>query len=1090
MRSDVGTLCIQLLVACVAASATALGQASAPPTLSVNVSSGRHPISAQVYGIANYGLDATYAKEIAVPNIRWGGDGTTRYNWQVDSSNAGFDWYFMGGSGTANPTPGGSADQMIRTYQPANALITIPIIPFVNKSAAWNCSFPVSVYGAQQSTNPYVHPNGDNCGNSIASNGTQLIDNNIYANHIDNSIGLQKGWLQHLVGTFGPAAQGGVAFYQLDNEPLGWGNTHRDVLPSGADYPTITQLGEQYAAAIKQVDPSAMVLGPSDFTLGGWVGDTTKQGGLLAGQYYLQQMAAYQATNGSRILDYFDEHYYFDVSSATAQLASTRTLWDPTFNGGTWVEQYVFNGPMQLLPRFKGWVSQYYPGTKIALSEYSIDSGRKSIVDAIAEMDVLGIFGREQLGFANMWSAPAPTDPIAYAFRMYRNYDGNGEQYGDTWVDAASSDQSQLSVYAAQRTSDSVVTILILNKTGAAISTTVALTGVSLPATASVYSYSSANLQQIVSETNAPINNETIAYSFAGYSATLFAFTPAAAPPSVTTTTLTASSTTLNTGQALTLTAVVSGSGSPTGIVSFKDGSSTIGSATLSGNKAIFSTSALSAGSHTLTAVYGGDPSDATSTSSPVTVTLTKPAPLSTSTVLFATPSQPTIGQSVILSAIVSGSGSPTGTVAFNDGGTRIGTATLTSGSASLSTSALSAGPHTITADYNGDANDATSHSNAAIVTVAQPAPAATTTTLTASSTQITTQQNLALSLSVSSATGTPTGTVILSDGATALASVPLANGAATFIDSNLAAGVHDIIAVYSGDATHTASTSAILSVTVTQPPVAPPIVPQPPAPASTTTALNASSTQLTAGQTLTLTAIVSTSTPSATGTITFRNAADTLGVVSLSHGLASITTSLNAGIQTIVANYSGDANDAASVSAPLTISVAATAPPPPAPQDFSLQLSQTAMTLAPGASGQIGFTIAPQNGFNQQLKLSCSGLPASANCSFSPATLTPAAAATGSITITVVSSTTATADLLLPISGILLFFRRRLSRFGAALAMTAFTLLIAGCGAGVNQTIGTATSAGPTAGNYTVQVTAATTTGLVHMQPMTLTVQ
>jgi hypothetical protein len=208
MRSDVGTRCIQLIAAWLTASAAALGQVGSPPTLSVNISSERHPINAQVYGIANYGLDATYAKEISVPNIRWGGDGTTRYNWEVDSSNAGFDWYFMGGSGTANPTPGASADQMIRTYQPANALITIPIIPFVNKSAAWSCSFPVSIYGAQQSTNPYVHPNGDNCGNSIASNGTQLVDNNIYANHIDNSTGLQKGWLQHLVGTFGPASQG------------------------------------------------------------------------------------------------------------------------------------------------------------------------------------------------------------------------------------------------------------------------------------------------------------------------------------------------------------------------------------------------------------------------------------------------------------------------------------------------------------------------------------------------------------------------------------------------------------------------------------------------------------------------------------------------------------------------------------------------------------------------------------------------------------------------------------------------------------------------------------------------------------------
>jgi hypothetical protein len=491
-------------VAC--AGQAALAQA---PTLAVDASASRHPISPEIYGIANYGLDATFAKEIQVPNVRWGGDGTTRYNWQVDSSNSGFDWYFMGGNGETTPVPSASADLMVKTYKPADDLITIPIIPYVNKLAAWNCSFPVSIYGAQQSTNPYVHPNGDNCGNSIATNGTQLIDNNIYANHIDNTTSLQQQWVQHLVSTFGTAANGGVKFYQLDNEPYGWSNTHRDVMPTQADYPTITQLGQQYAAAVKQADSTALILGPSDFTLGGWIGTTSQQGGLFAGEYYLQQMAAYDKAHGQRILDYFDEHYYFNTSTPAAQLASTRTLWDPTYNGGTWVEQYDFNGPMQLIPRFRSWISANYPGTLLSLSEYSIDSGQKSIVDAIAEMDVLGIFGREPLDFANMWSAPGAQDPIAYAFRMFRNYDGNGSQFGDTSISAVSSDQGSLSIYAAQRSSDHAVTILVINKTTAALTSAIALANLTPPATAQVYSYSQASLTSIAHPSDAAITNNS-----------------------------------------------------------------------------------------------------------------------------------------------------------------------------------------------------------------------------------------------------------------------------------------------------------------------------------------------------------------------------------------------------------------------------------------------------------------------------------------------------------------------------------------------------------------------------------------------------
>ena len=357
--------------------------AQSAPTLTVDAAGNPHPINPDIYGIASYSLDAGFAKEIQVPNVRWGGDATTRYNWEVDSSNAGFDWYFMGGNGQATPVPSASADLMVNTYKTASnahALLTIPIIPYVNKTAAWNCSFPVSVYGAQQSTNPYVHPNGDNCGNSLTSSGAQLTDNNIYANHIDNTVVLQQGWVQHFVATFGTAANGGVPYYQLDNEPGGWSNTHRDVEPNQPDYDTIISLGQQYAAMVKQTDSSAKVFGPVDFTLGGWIGTPSKQNNLYAGQYYLQKMAAYDQSNHQRILDYFDEHYYGGGSTDAAELASTRALWDPTFNSGSWVEQYYFDGPMMLLPRFQNWIQTYYPGTKLSISEYSFSSGTNPLV--------------------------------------------------------------------------------------------------------------------------------------------------------------------------------------------------------------------------------------------------------------------------------------------------------------------------------------------------------------------------------------------------------------------------------------------------------------------------------------------------------------------------------------------------------------------------------------------------------------------------------------------------------------------------------------------------------------------------------------
>ena len=88
---------------------------------------------------------------------------------------------------------------------------------------------------------------------------------------------------------------------------------------------------------------------------------------------------------------------------------------------------------------------------------------------------------------------------------MFRNYDGKGSQFGDTSISAVSSDQGSLSIYAAQRSSDSAVTILVINKTTGALSSAIALSNLNLPPTAQVYTYSNASLTSIAHPTDAAI---------------------------------------------------------------------------------------------------------------------------------------------------------------------------------------------------------------------------------------------------------------------------------------------------------------------------------------------------------------------------------------------------------------------------------------------------------------------------------------------------------------------------------------------------------------------------------------------------------
>jgi hypothetical protein len=143
--------------------------------------------------------------------------------------------------------------------------------------------------------------------------------------------------------------------------------------------------------------------------------------------------------------------------------------------------------------------------------------------------------------------------------------------------------------------------------------------------------------------------------------------------------------------------------------VTFKDGSSPLGTATLSGGTATLTTSALTVGSHSITASYAGS-----STSAVLIQTISAAA---TTTTLTLSPNPAQFGSSVTFTASVTGA-QPTGTVSFSDGNVKIGTGTLSAGVASLSVSSLAVGSHNITAAYVGDASNSPSASAALSVMV------------------------------------------------------------------------------------------------------------------------------------------------------------------------------------------------------------------------------------------------------------------------------------------------------------------------------------------------------------------------------------
>ncbi len=484
-------------------------------TVTIDAKANRHPISPLIYGVA-YADDAAL-KDLNIPLHRYGGNNATRYNWQQNADNRANDWFFQS-IADSSATPGERGDTFTARSKAAGAqtMLTIPMIDWVAKvgpNRSRLTSFSISKYGAQAGSDSMWFPDS---GSGVAKGtGKPIAGNDPNDANVPNNSAFQQEWVKHLVAKWGTAASGGVKYYLLDNEPALWNSTHRDVHPIGLKLDDLRAKTLEYAAKIKAVDPTALVVGPEEW---GWTGylysgydsqwgndhkdwshlpDRTSHGNKDAMPWLLEQLHQENTRTGKRLLDVFSLHYYpqggeggnsVDTATQLKRNRSTRSLWDANYTDESWI-----NSKVALIPRMKNWVATEYPGTKIGITEYNWGA-ESHINGATAQADILGIFGREGLDMATRWTTPKSDTPTYKAMKLYRNYDDRKSGFGETSVQTTVPNPDSLSAFAALRTNDGALTVMVINKTpDAATSVALALANFAPKGAIQVWQLTAAN---------------------------------------------------------------------------------------------------------------------------------------------------------------------------------------------------------------------------------------------------------------------------------------------------------------------------------------------------------------------------------------------------------------------------------------------------------------------------------------------------------------------------------------------------------------------------------------------------------------------
>jgi Glycoside hydrolase family 44 len=435
-------------------------------TLSVLCDGASHPISELIYGASGDDWGSGQSAQ------RIGGNPLSRDNWELGAWNTGSDWFFE------NVGQPGNLFQALDAASQAKRKIAmvVPMLGWVAKDQS-SVGFPRAKFGAQRKHDPYKGEAGD----GYSADGKPIVPGDPSQTSVPAPPELIAAWVRKVLAQDAQHGSRSIHMYILDNEPTLWNTTHRDVHPNPLSYDELLERTIQYASAIRDADPEAVIAGPAEWGFTGYEysavdreagtsrrPDRRAHGDVPLVAWYLKKLAEHEKATGKRLLDVFDLHFYpaaqglyggnagTDPTTADLRMRSTRALWDPEYVDESWIKE-----ELRLIPRMRDWVRENYPGRKLSIGEWNFGA-EEHVSGGLATVEALGRFGEQGLDAAFYWGNLKEGTPTYWAFRAFRDFDGHGARFQD--ISLATRASEPVSLFASRDGGMTRLVLVLVNR--------------------------------------------------------------------------------------------------------------------------------------------------------------------------------------------------------------------------------------------------------------------------------------------------------------------------------------------------------------------------------------------------------------------------------------------------------------------------------------------------------------------------------------------------------------------------------------------------------------------------------------------------